>query len=161
MRDETYPEIRLTEQFTLHLFELPTFERKMQQAPWGDSLAEWLHFLNHAPEEKEKTMQAQYTNPAVHKAFTVLEKLRADEEARYRAEAREMALKNRATELAYAREESLEEGRQEGVLIGTIHTLQEILRQPITPQETLQTKPIEELRRLLEQLKSEMQTPQK
>lgn len=50
-------------------------------------------------------MRTQYKNPAIHKAFNVLEQLSADEETRLRAEVREKALKNAASELAAAREE--------------------------------------------------------
>jgi hypothetical protein len=52
-------------------------------------------------------MRTQYKNPAIHKAFDMLEKLSADENARLRAEIREKALKNEVSMLAAARREGI------------------------------------------------------
>jgi predicted transposase YdaD len=44
------------------------------------------------------------------------------------------------------------EGREEGLLMGRIRTLQEVLRQPVTPQQTLATLPLQQLQSLATQL---------
>lgn len=93
-------------------------------------------------------MRTQYSNPAIQKAFTVLEKLSADEETRYQAEMRERALKNKVSELAAAKEE--------GKLIGQIRLLQEILKHPMSSEEELAQKSIEELNEMLLELKAEL-----
>jgi predicted transposase/invertase (TIGR01784 family) len=137
LRDVRYPNLRLTDQFALHMFELPKFERCTRPEQWGG----------------DEAMRIQYKNPAVHKAFSVLERLSSDEEACYLAQMREDALRNEATQLAAAKEE----GREEGRLIGAICTLQEVLKQPVSPEEDLAQKGIEELREMLRILKAKIQ----
>ncbi|MCP4401557.1 MAG: hypothetical protein GY801_30195, partial [bacterium] len=43
LREGRHPELRLTRDLALHLFELPKLERQGQPASWGDPLWEWLH----------------------------------------------------------------------------------------------------------------------
>lgn len=114
-RDRGHPTVRLTDHLLLHLVELPKFERLAPTPGWGHKLFEWLHFLNHAHEEGEDAMQTQYTNPAIKRAFRVLEHLSADEETRRRAEIRERALRDEVSLLAEAREEGREEGLRNGI----------------------------------------------
>jgi flagellar biosynthesis/type III secretory pathway protein FliH len=45
-----------------------------------------------------------------------------------------------------------EEGREEGLLMGRIRTLQEVLRQPITPPQSLATLSLQQLQSLATQL---------
>lgn len=106
------------------------------------------NFLNYADEEEDEAMRAQYKNPAIHQAFDVLEQLSADEETRLRAEAREKALKNAASELASAREE--------GKLIGAILMLQRVLKHSMSPEEELAQKSVKELKKMLQQLEAEL-----
>ncbi len=81
MRDVRHPKLSLTDDMSLHIFELPKFERIMKNRQMRDALGEWLHFFNHAHEE-DKTMRTAYKNPAIHKAFDLLEILSADETVR-------------------------------------------------------------------------------
>ena len=126
----------------------------MQTPGWGEQLFEWLHFLNHAHEEGEDEMQTHYTNPAIQQAFRVLEKLSADEETRRRAEIRERALKDEASLLAEAREEGREEGIKKGELIGSIRTLQRILRRPLSEELTLREQNLDALQQMLQELET-------
>ena len=112
LKDIRYPDLKLTDDLALHILELPKFE-KIIKADWqSDSLSEWLHFFNHAHEE-DKTMRPQYHNHLIHKAFSVLESLSADEKTRHLAEAREKALKNEVSMLGAARREGIAAGRYE------------------------------------------------
>jgi predicted transposase/invertase (TIGR01784 family) len=118
----------LTKDLSLHLIELPKFEKRLAQAQvTHDDLSEWLHFFNHAPEEEEKTMRTYYQTPLISKAFDVLEQLSADDATRQLAEAREKALRDEASiqwELQEARQKvtkarqkvvkARQQGRQEG-----------------------------------------------
>jgi predicted transposase/invertase (TIGR01784 family) len=112
MRDVRHPKLSLTDDMSLHLFELPKFERIMKNRQMKDALDEWLHFFNHAHEE-DKTMRTAYKNPAIHKAFDILETLSADETVRHLARVREDALRNERSELFYAEKKGLEKGRKE------------------------------------------------
>ncbi len=55
-------------------------------------------------------MRTHYENPAIHKAFSVLEALGADEETRRLAQIREESLMNEQYELDAARRKGKEEG---------------------------------------------------
>ena len=109
LRDERHPALRLTDDLSLHIFELPKVGGKDHVGPREGSLSEWLHFFNHAHEEDE-TMRAHYKNPMIHKAFGILEQLSADEETRLRAEMRERALKDEVSMLAAAERKGMEKG---------------------------------------------------
>lgn len=49
LREAQHPEVRLTPDLALHLFELPKLKRIGQAAQWGDPLWEWLHFFELCP----------------------------------------------------------------------------------------------------------------
>jgi len=114
LRDVRHHKLKLTDDMAIHIFELPKFERKAKTGHIRDAMTEWLHFFNHAHEEDE-TMRAQYRNPAIIKAFGVLEALSADEKSRYLAEIREKALRNERSELAAARREGIQEAIELGL----------------------------------------------
>jgi len=51
-------------------------------------------------------------------------------------------------------EQGLEKGREEGVLIGQIRTLQQVFKLPVTPETDLKALPIEQLRSLLQKVEA-------
>jgi predicted transposase/invertase (TIGR01784 family) len=171
MRDVRHPKLRLTDDMTLHIFELPKFERIMKTGQMKDALGEWLHFFNHAHEE-DKTMRTAYKNPAIHRAFDILETLSADETVRHLARVREDALRNERSELFYAEKKGLEQGRMEGrmegrmkgrmegiekgELIGKIHLAQRLLKRPVTPKKKLLEQSLKDLKATLKQLEAEL-----
>ena len=99
----------------------------------------------------------RYTHPAVRKAASVLRRLSDDEETRLQAQARELALINRVSELSAARpeglEQGLEQGRKQGELIGQIRLLQEIRGLPVETDAALRARSVAELQDLLQTLK--------
>ena len=114
MRDSRHHGLLLTDDIQIHIFELPKFE-KFGDKQLEDSINEWLRFFNHSYKE-DKAMRTSYKNPAIQKAFKMLEILSADEETRRLAEMREKALKNERSELAAAKREGIEEGMQKGIM---------------------------------------------
>ncbi len=161
LRDARYPQLQLTEHLRLYIFELAKFERQHPHFS-GTKLFEWLHFFNHAEEEGEANMQTQYTNPSIHQAFHVLEKLSADQQTRLRAQVREKALQNALSELSAARDEGRDEGLDEGLslgeLIGEIRSTQRFLQQPVILRESLAQQDRTELETLLETLTSQLES---
>ncbi|QTA77968.1 Putative transposase, RpnA-like [Desulfonema limicola] len=151
MRDVRYPELRLTEDMTLHIVELPKFERIRKTGQKKGGLGEWLHFFNHAHEE-DKTMRTAYKNPAIHKAFDALENLSADETVRHLARVREDALRNERSELFYAEKR----GEKRGEYIGKINLVQQLLKHPVTPKKVLTGKSLKDLGIILKQLEAEL-----
>ncbi len=113
-------------------------------------------------------MQTPYTNPAVQQAFQKLRQLSADEETRRRAEIRERALKDERSFLWEAREEGLEEGMKKGLekglekglktgeLIGSIRTLQRMLREPASEDAELRQHDPETLQQMLQELETRL-----
>lgn len=81
-----------------------------------------------------------------------LKQLSADDQARYEAEWRERALKNKNSELAAAREE----GRKEGRIIGQIQLLQEFSKHPVIDKDDLLQYDLPTLQTMLQQLKAEL-----
>ncbi|QTA85210.1 Rpn family recombination-promoting nuclease/putative transposase [Desulfonema magnum] len=104
LRDVRYPKLRLTDDLSLHIFELPKPDKKDYAGRKEKKLLEWLYFFNHADEEDD-TMEMHYTNPMIHRAYDALKKLSADEETRQLAEMREKALKDEVSALDAARRE--------------------------------------------------------
>ncbi len=47
LRETRHPELRLSRDLALHLFELPKLRRPGQPEDWGNPVFEWLHFLAH------------------------------------------------------------------------------------------------------------------
>ncbi len=107
--DIRYPDLTLTDDLNLHIFELPGIEQYFEAQRTYD-LLEWLHFFNHASEEGERTMKEHYKNPMIHKALDVLQALSADEKTRELAERREKALKDESMFMKEAQKRGMEEG---------------------------------------------------
>ncbi|MDM8551948.1 Rpn family recombination-promoting nuclease/putative transposase [Desulfobacterales bacterium HSG2] len=114
LRDVRYPKLRLTDNLSLHIFELPKPGRMDYSDRKEKRLLEWLHFFNHAHEEDDETMRTNYTNPMIHRAYDALKKLSADEETRRLAEMREKALKDEVSMLSAARREGEKKGEKKG-----------------------------------------------
>ncbi|OQY58857.1 MAG: hypothetical protein B6245_09690 [Desulfobacteraceae bacterium 4572_88] len=114
LRDINHLELVLTEDMTLHLIELPKFGKKTgKPLKFRNRLWEWLHFFNHAHEEKEEIMRTHYENPLIHRAFTALETLSADDRTRILAQQREESMMNERYELAAAKRKGREEEKKE------------------------------------------------
>jgi len=114
-RDIRHPELALTEDMTLHIFELPVFDKQRHKNKKFAKLEEWLWFFNHAHEERDKTMRTHYANQKIHKAFNLLETLSADEKIRILAEERAKALTNEISIIGSERRIARREGEKIGI----------------------------------------------
>ena len=149
MRDRRHPAVRLGDELTLHVVELPKADRLARMRDdWGgeagagadvDSdvdgdvvnaasrpLKAWIAFLKHWKEAQE---MSDVTYPPVQQAMKKLQDLSRNEEDRYRALAREKALYDELTMLRDAREE----GREEGAKAGRRSTLTRLLTRRFGP----------------------------
>lgn len=107
MKDLRYPELKLTDDISLHIFELPKLEKLLKEKKHTGGMTEWLYFFNHAHEEVDEAMRDHYKNPAIFKAFGLLKTISVDKEIRRLAELREDALRNEASMLGEARREGV------------------------------------------------------
>ncbi len=76
---------------------------------------EWLRFFKNAPKEGDDTMEANYTNPVIHKACDVLRELSADEQNRIKTEERDRQLRYEKSVMLEAREKGFKKGFKEGI----------------------------------------------
>ena len=161
LRDIRHPELRLTDNLALHIFEFPKIRKGQDTVP--ESLAEWLRFLNYAHKEDE-TMRTNYVNPLICRAVDMLHNISADEETRILAEMREKALKDEASMLDSARTEGWEtgriegkmEGKLEGEVIGQIRMARRLLGYLPVSEKELARKSLGELETDLRKLESEI-----
>ncbi|MBK5937713.1 Rpn family recombination-promoting nuclease/putative transposase [Halochromatium roseum] len=107
LRDRTRPDVRLGHELQLNIVELRKADR-LGHLP--ERLSAWIAYFEHWQEE---TLMSSLSHPPVQKAIGKLRAMSVDEEERYWAEAREKALRDEVTLLAMAREEGIEEGREE------------------------------------------------
>ncbi|QTA93699.1 Rpn family recombination-promoting nuclease/putative transposase [Desulfonema magnum] len=158
LRDRNHPDLRLTDDMCLHIFELPKL-RRIAEKYGNKNLLEWLHFFNHAHEEGDRKMREHYTNPKIRKAFGVLESLSADELTRQQAEMREKALKDEVSMLAAAERKGRKVGREEGRLIGAILMAQRMLRQTVWSEKALESKSLAELENIFAEMETKLNFP--
>jgi predicted transposase/invertase (TIGR01784 family) len=121
MRDEAQPDVILGNELQLNLIELKKADRLgLASGP----LRDWISFFEHWQDEQA---MAKITHEPVKTAMNRIKALSADEQARYRAFARERALSDEVTLLREAKEEGLQEGRQEGEILGQRRILRKLL----------------------------------
>ena len=107
MRDEVQPRVVLGNELQLNLIEMKKADR-LGLAP--GPLGAWVTFFEHWQEEM--TMAGQSYQP-VKDAMNRIKQLSADEETRRLAFVRERALHDEATLLKEAKEQGLQQGREE------------------------------------------------
>ncbi|VCU70787.1 flagellar assembly protein H [Pigmentiphaga humi] len=112
LRDQRQPAVRLGETLQLHIIELRKAERLGRLPP---ALSAWVACLQHAQEEAR---MKDITHEPVHEALGRLKVLTMDEDARWRAFAREKAIADDAAALAYATRTGLEQGIEQGMARG-------------------------------------------
>jgi predicted transposase/invertase (TIGR01784 family) len=180
LKDVRHPDLTLNDDLSLYLFDLTAMERLAKDGK-GDNLLEWLRFLNRAHEEEDESMQANYQNPMIHRAYQTLRVVSADKETREIAERREKALKDEAMFLNEARMEGEKRGEKrgrilgekqgrilgekqgkilgekQGKILGEIKTYQELLSSGLLSKDMAEPK-IAELNRKLEQLIKDSET---
>lgn len=122
LRDATQPQVTLGNVLQLNLIELKKADRlDLDTGP----LRDWITFFEHW---QETALMANITHPPVQRAMAQLQALSADDEARYRALARERALHDEATLLKDAEERGERRGEKRGERRGREDTARNLLR---------------------------------
>ncbi|MBN9474749.1 MAG: Rpn family recombination-promoting nuclease/putative transposase [Burkholderiales bacterium] len=109
LRDRLQPAIRLGKELQLHIIELPKAER-LGCLP--AALSAWVACFQHGWEEAS---MKDITHEPVREAVGRLKVLTMDDDARWRAYAREKAIADDAAALAYATRTGMEQGRARGL----------------------------------------------
>ena len=164
--------LAFSDDLAIHLFQLPNFTKTADELT--DALDLWLYFLNNGQGLDPENLPARLRVAEVKEAMSVLREVTQDEleRARYydREKARmdalswEKALERRhAKALAEAQAQALAVGRAAGraegraeALISQVRLCERFLRRLPRPDEQLQALSVEELHRLVDQLRSEL-----
>src|SRR5262249_24751743 len=119
----------------------------------------WLYFLRHGERLDTAALPTALNAVAeIHQAMEELQMIAQSDQERERYEARLKMQRDFSTAVAVAREEGLEKGLEQGSLVGQIHVFQRLMRRAETPREQLLVLPVEELKRLAQQLEAEFIT---
>lgn len=149
--------VSFTEDIVVHLFELPEFSLTVNEL--NNAQDRWLYFLKHAKELDDEDVPMSLGTPEICHAMEELKMLGQTTVERINYENRVKALRDmvayRDTGYTEGHTEGLAEGVAEGELVGTIRTLQLMLKLPVTPREQLRGKSTHELSALVEQLREQ------
>ena len=153
LRCDQRSDLVLTDNFEIHIFELPKF------VPSSDNVRElpadekWLYLIKEAVNFDPQELTKQLVEPEFGEAIGVLEMISKTPEDLQYYEDRLKFLRDEAAKLDAAREEGREEGRELGKLTGRIQTLQELLGEQVSPDEELLKESAEALANRLESLR--------
>ncbi|MFO0904673.1 MAG: Rpn family recombination-promoting nuclease/putative transposase [Pirellulales bacterium] len=155
----------LTDQFELHLVELPKFRGTASDMTQASPLEKWAFFFQHAAELNATDFESVFRDEAFVEAGRILEMISKTPEERLRYELRLKVLRDQQSNLEFAerrgREQGLEQGLEQGIeqgitrgreqgrelgyWIGRIRLLQELLGDPDASVEELEQQPLEQL----------------
>ena len=111
--DKYDPKIRLTDDFEVHILEIPRFKKKLEELE--SSLDTWLYVIKRSSKLKEKEMKAIIEkNPIMEKTFSELERISMDEKTRELYEMREIGLHDYNTNIQSAFERGEKKGEKKG-----------------------------------------------
>lgn len=127
LRDRRQPAIRLGQELQLHIIELPKADR-LGCLP--AALSAWVACFQHGWEEAS---MKDITHEPVREAVGRLKVLTMDEDARWRAYAREKAIADNAAALAYATRTGVEQGLEQGRRQGESALLERLLARRFGP----------------------------
>lgn len=111
---ETKRQELLTEKCIIMFFELKKVNKTINK---NDRKQLWLQLIN-AETEEDLNMLKNTEVPEINKAIVILRELSEDETTKVMAEAREKAIRDETSALAYAKNEGRAEGRAEGMAEG-------------------------------------------
>jgi predicted transposase/invertase (TIGR01784 family) len=157
-----------TNDFEFHALELPKFTPSSDNIGGLQAEEKWLYLLRHAESMDSDQLAALLVDPPYQEAIGVLDMISRNPEDRQFYDARLKFLRDQQSQLDAAmqegmnkgreegrevgREEGLEEGLERGELRGKIITLQEILGDPLTSKDELDSRPLSELNSLVAHL---------
>lgn len=147
-----------TDDLEIHTIELSKFTGP--PASDATKLDRWVYFLTQAKgHEMSHFPREMLVDPIFQKAFEELERMSGDPTQRAEYERRLGGLRDEKSRLSHAMRQGYDEGRNEGeanerhaALKHQIGFLEQVLRLPSTPAETLDALPLEELARMTKEL---------
>lgn len=146
-----------TDQMAVHILELSRFSKPVHELT--TSLDRWLYFLRHAEHLDADALPEPLNVPEVRWALGDLVMISQSDRERELYESRLKMRRDINTALAEADEAAETRGREKGrkeIQIARIQSLQRLLRQEISPPESLQSLSFAELEDLAVQLERQL-----
>tara|TARA_R110002073_G_scaffold5624_26_gene34710 strand:- start:1943 stop:2839 length:897 start_codon:yes stop_codon:yes gene_type:complete len=142
-------EALLTNHLQIHLLELPKYALPSDNKKITEPIEEWMFFFRQVENLTADEVAKRLDDPTFVEAVGVLEMIARSPEERDLYEARLKMQRDEEARLRYAKNQGLEEGREEGIrrgnLAGRIQLLQELLGESVTEMAVLETQDIAEL----------------
>jgi predicted transposase/invertase (TIGR01784 family) len=155
--DPEDPLHRFNDDLEIHMIELPKFSRNVDDLQ--DKLEEWCYFLRFAEQMSVDDLPGRLQNPEIKQAMEVLRGMTEYQKAFWKYEDRLRAIRDYKTDLAFSREEGIEQGIEQGrrvQLVQQIQFSQRLLGLKETSLDELSARSTEELLQLSEELKQQL-----
>ncbi len=144
-REESNPEITLTDELEIHYIELPklTEEDHLRLLREGSDLYRWMYVIKHTPELTEEEMSILVDKtPDLSKAFTILEQYSNDPKKRKEIEEKLKSDRDYVYDLAARFEagerQGIEKGIEKGEFKKALEAARKMLRKGIDLKTTLE-----------------------
>lgn len=120
----------LTDDLQIHLLELPKLQVTAKNVYYARSAERWAFFLGHAEHLTDEDVGRLFPDQEIVEAAGVLKMISQTPERRVFYNARLKFQRDEESRLRRARQEGLEQGREQGVLVGRILILEQLLKLP-------------------------------
>nr|WP_061235462.1 Rpn family recombination-promoting nuclease/putative transposase [Leptospira weilii] len=140
-REESNPEITLTDELEIHYIELPklTEEDHLRLLREGSDLYRWMYVIKHTPELTEEEMSILVDKtPDLSKAFTILEQYSNDPKKRKEIEEKLKSDRDYVYDLAARFEAGERQGIEKGEFKKALEAARKMLRKGIDLKTTLE-----------------------
>ena len=151
----------------IHTLELGWYNLRESDLASASMLDCWLYWLLHAHEYEADALMVLFPQEAIRKATQTITRIAEVTEDKSMYDAREKAIRDRQWALNASRMEGKIEGKIEGMIEGKIEgkielirTLEELLQLPLSSEELLAKKSLEELKAITVQLQSNLRRRQ-
>jgi predicted transposase/invertase (TIGR01784 family) len=136
----------------IHTLEFGRYNLKARDLVNASLLQQWIYWLLHAHEYESEELLRLFPQPAIQLATQTIVRIAEITEDKTMYDAREKAIRDRQWALNASFRDGVIEGKIEGE-IKLIHTLQEILSEPLFETSDLQGKSLEDLQAITVELR--------
>ena len=141
-------ELEFGDQLQVHIVELPKYDTQVGSVTRATALEQWVFFLENAEQCDAETLRQLLPGPAFSKATGVLEMVSRSGELRIAHDDRAKAELDQFS--------ALKDAKAEGVLIGQIELLQNLLGDTVTERSMLDAMPADQLTRTVAELQQRL-----
>jgi len=152
----------MEESIEIHTVELSKYNGTQTDVRHASALEQWCYWIKNADMHTEEELRDLLPGLAFLRATTELKNIQEITEEKEMYDAREKAILDYESGLVDARQqgrlEGRQEGRQEGEVIGRIRLLQELLDLPLSNQEELSSRSLDDLISTMDDLQAKLRS---